>query len=167
MVSKAVEQQERETMNSLAAGMIVAALAAGSWHCGLDAAGVVGTATDAGKNGTSGRSTYAYAGYDSSGREIVRGELVIIVDDSGAVTGSWDLAAVGTPPPMIGPQVGTGTLEGRIVLTAFGANLNPDMVDNNVVLMGTVSSTGIAGIWEFIGFPGVLNEGTFIAWRRE
>ena len=86
------------------------------------------------------------------------------VDDSGDVTGSWNLDAVGDPPPaMIGPQVGRGKLTGRVYGTTIGLGLNPDMVDNNVFLAGTIVGGRITGVWEYAGFPGVLNRGTFAA----
>jgi hypothetical protein len=146
--------------------VIAAVLGLATWGCGQEPTGVLDGLADpeTGARGTS--ATYFYTGFDSSGREIVRGEIVVAVDDSGDVTGSWSLDAVGDPPPMIGPQVGAGSLVGRVVHSSFGANLNPDMVDNNVVLLGTIVADSITGIWEFIGFPGVLNQGTFSATKK-
>jgi len=146
--------------------MIAGILLVAAWGCGPDSTGVPDglEGSETGARGTS--ATYLYAGYDSSGREIVQGEIVVAVDDSGIVTGSWNLKAVGDPSPMIGPQVGQGKLAGKIDGTVFGAGLNPDMVDNNVVLLGTIVADSITGIWEFIGFPGVLNQGTFSATRK-
>ena len=86
--------------------------------------------------------------------------------DSGDVSGSWNLDAVGTPSPMIGPQVGQGRLEGRVDGASFSANLNPQMVDNNVFLFGVMEAGVITGTWEFSGFPGVLNRGSFSAVRK-
>lgn len=153
-------------MKQLVLRLIAGVLVIAAWGCGPDSTGVPDglEGSETGPRGTG--TTYLYAGYDSSGREIVRGEIVVAVDDSGIVTGSWNLESVGDPSPMIGPQVGQGKLVGRIEGTVFGAGLNPDMVDNNVVLLGTIAGDGITGIWEFIGFPGVLNQGTFSATRR-
>lgn len=106
---------------------------------------------------------FAYTGYDERGKEIVKGTLNIAVDDSNRVSGTWDLVLTDTTATMIGPQVGHGTLVGDVRLEGIGVNLNPDFVDNNVVLIGRWTTTGIAGKWQFIGFPGVLNEGPFIA----
>ena len=151
----------RVVLRTIAGILVVAA-----WGCGQEPTGALDGIADreTGARGT--RASYLYTGYDSSGREIVRGEIVMAVDDSGIVTGSWNLEAVGDPSPMIGPQVGQGKLVGRIEGTVFGAGLNPDMVDNNVVLLGTIVADSITGIWEFIGFPGVLNQGTFSATRK-
>ncbi len=146
--------------------VIAGVLVVAAWGCGPESTGVLDGLADreTGARGTN--ATYLYTGYDSSGREIVRGEVVVAVDDSGDVTGSWNLDAVGDPSPMIGPQVGQGKLVGRAKGTVFGVGLNPDMVDNNVVLLGTIVEDSITGIWEFIGFPGVLNQGTFSASRK-
>ncbi|MCL6100815.1 MAG: hypothetical protein M1391_19830 [Bacteroidetes bacterium] len=46
-------------------------------------------------------------------------------------------------------------------------NLNPNFVDNNVVLQGTMSSDGFNGKWEWIGFAGKLNGGSFNAVRKK
>lgn len=153
-------------VNRMPARVVAAFFALTAWQCGSETTGVLDGLSDRETGTGRADSTYLYAGYDSSGREIVRGELVVIADDSGDVTGSWNFTAVGTPPPMIGPQVGAGSLVGRIVYSSFGVNLNPDMADNNVVLLGTIDADRITGIWEFIGFPGVLNHGTFSAVRK-
>jgi len=71
--------------------------------------------------------------------------------------------AAAKPPAMIGPQVGRGKLTGRVYGTTIGLGLNPDMVDNNVFLAGTIVGGRITGVWEYAGFPGVLNRGTFAA----
>lgn len=153
-------------MKRLSVHVTAAVLVLAAWGCGPESTGVLDGLADPviGARGTN--ATYLYTGYDSSGREIVRGEIVVVVDDSGDVTGSWNLDAVGDPSPMIGPQVGQGKLAGRAEGTVFGAGLNPDMVDNNVVLLGTIVADSITGIWEYVGFPGVLNQGTFSASRK-
>jgi hypothetical protein len=45
-------------------------------------------------------------------------------------------------------------------------NLNPDYVDNNVLLTGRFSRTGYSGQWQWVGFRGVITSGTFQAVRR-
>ena len=160
------EEATEMAVTRLVLRMIAGILGVAAWGCGPASTGVSDglEGSETGVRGTS--ATYLYAGCDSSGREIVRGEIVVAVDDSGIVTGSWNLNAVGDSSPMIGPQVGQGKLVGRIEGTVFGAGLNPDMVDNNVVLLGTIVADSITGIWEFIGFAGVLNRGTFSATRK-
>jgi hypothetical protein len=133
-------------------------------RCGLDENGVGSTGGDETNEMTG--TTYLYTAFDTAGRVIVRGDLVLHLSDSATVTGTWDFEAVGTPSAMNGPHIGTGTLVGSIDDSIFTANLNPGMADNNVFLHGTLETGWIAGTWEFAGFPGVLNRGPFIAVRR-
>ena len=106
---------------------------------------------------------YRYSAFDSFGNEVVRGVLVVVIDDAHRVSGRWDLRQTDPEAIMIGPQVGSGTLEGMINGKKIWLNLNPENADNNVILSGTYCGRGVWGIWEFVGFPGVLNSGTFRA----
>jgi len=106
---------------------------------------------------------YRYSAFDSFGNEVVRGVLVIAIDDSHRVSGRWDLKQTDPEASMIGPQVGSGTLEGMINGKKIWLNLNPENADNNVILSAMYYCAGIWGVWEFVGFPGVLNSGTFRA----
>jgi hypothetical protein len=109
---------------------------------------------------------YSYLGYDADGTLVVWGTLRIAVDDSNIVSGTWDLStAPGVPPNGLGPQVGKGNLAGLLDGNRVSIGLNPNFVDNNVFLSGTLSSTRITGTWEFVGFAGVLRRGTFVASR--
>jgi hypothetical protein len=117
---------------------------------------------------------FAYSGYDGGGRLAVQGVLRIVLDDSNDVTGTWELStAVGVPPEGLGPQLGKGNLVGSMDGLRIGINLNPNYIDNNVLLAGTCAVapwkgiwiTRITGTWAYVGFPGVLREGTFIAER--
>lgn len=110
------------------------------------------------------RASYQYYGYARHGSLLVVGTMTLMFSDSLEVNGTWDLRSVGGDPvPGIGPQVGTGKLVGSMQGKMITISLNPDYVDNNVFLSGTVSDTGITGTWEFVGFPGVMNRGTFRA----
>ena len=95
--------------------------------------------------------------------EVVRGTLVIQLDASNHVSGFWVLEQTDPEARMIGPQVGEGTLVGGMDGPEIWMNLNPEMADNNVFLRGVLSGGDINGQWEFVGFPGVLNRGTFQA----
>jgi hypothetical protein len=110
---------------------------------------------------------YSYSGYDEAGRMIVEGNLVITPEDTSRVHGTWVLKSVsGSPSGEVGPQIGSGTLVGEVNLALIGINLNPGWVDNNVVLFGSFDGSTILGNWQYIGFPGVLNQGTFRAVRQ-
>jgi hypothetical protein len=138
------------------------ALSLGAWHCGEDPTGLSTQDVVALlKRGPA--QSYAYSAFDASGAEVVRGVMLIVISDSSRVNGLWDLEETGGGAGMIGPQVGSGELEGTLEGTKIGVNLNPQYADNNVVLLGTLSATGFEGTWQYVGFPGVLNTGTFRA----
>lgn len=105
---------------------------------------------------------YAYKGYDSTGVKIVTGWLKIELDDSVAVSGKWNFFNVGQPEN-IGPQIGSGSLIGNYEKGKLSLDLNPNMRDNNVVLIGDYEEKKFEGEWMYIGFAGVLNRGTFKA----
>lgn len=93
------------------------------------------------------------------------GTLIISQIDSAQIQGSWQLAAINNAQKT-GPQNGSDSLSGVFKKGAVSINLNPNFVDNNVVLQGTISSDGFNGKWEWIGFAGVLNSGGFNAVRK-
>ena len=133
-----------------------------AWHCADDPAGV--SAEDLVALLKDGRTQgYAYSALDTSGTELVRGVLFVTMEDSTRLSGFWDLTATGNGQGSIGPQIGSGTLEGFREGAEIQINLNPDYADNNVFLLGTMSPTGFDGIWQYVGFPGVLASGRFRA----
>ena len=105
---------------------------------------------------------YVYKGYDSTGVKIVTGWLKIELDDSFTVSGEWNFYQVGEPEN-IGPQIGSGNLIGNYEKGKLSLNLNPNMQDNNVLLSGDYNDKIFAGEWMYVGYPGVLNQGTFRA----
>lgn len=148
----------------LAVGALLALSLAG---CGDDASGVTGADILYSRGVARGvAGTYAYAGYDEKGVEIVTGTLTIVLGDSARIAGTWELKATDSLPPYgFGPQVGSGRLAGTLQGDKLGINLNPDNVDNNVVLFATCCRLRLTGKWEHVGFPGVLRWGTLRAVR--
>jgi hypothetical protein len=57
--------------------------------------------------------------------------------------------------------VGKGTLEGTALGDTLFLNLNPGFADNNVLLSGVLHGGSFSGTWTWVGFPGILNQGTF------
>ncbi len=111
---------------------------------------------------------YIYSGYDAEGTQILRGMLRLVTDDSNNVTGTWTLQLTVTDSlGRYGPQVGSGNLIGRIDGDKIGLELNPEYADNNVSIAGTMVYWGFYGTWQYAGFPGVLNTGTFRAVRSD
>jgi hypothetical protein len=108
---------------------------------------------------------YAYTGYDSTGVKIVTGWIKIVFEDSIHLSGDWELDKIGDPQN-IGHQVGSGTLLGSYDKNKIYCDLNPGYVDNNLILRGDYDDKKIAGEWMYVGFPGVINQGTFNAEKR-
>ena len=108
------------------------------------------------------REPYQYQAYDSLGVLVVEGWFRIETQDSTFISGVWDFDPVGNPEN-IGPQTGNGFFTGQQEGDWIRMELNPDMVDNNVSLYGTFTGTVINGEWQFTGFPGLINEGSFYA----
>jgi len=99
--------------------------------------------------------TYQYTGYDERGNVIDNGWLSLIINDSNEITGEWRLEKTGS-----GNLVGS-IIEGRVVL-----NFHPDYVDHNLLLNGIVEGRTYRGEWSWIGFPGIIDQGPFEAYKR-
>ena len=109
--------------------------------------------------------TYAYSGYDSTGAKIVQGWIKLEFDDSTKISGEWELDIIRNPEK-IGPQVGEGNLVGNLEDNQLFLNLNPDFVDYNVFLTCPYDDQKLTGKWDYSGFPGIINYGTFVAERN-
>ncbi len=103
-----------------------------------------------------------YRGYDQGGVLIVRGWLAVNLHDSTIVDGEWCLDKVGDPENT-GPQIGLGSLHGRLEERKMTLNLNPGFTDFNVSLVGTYGGDSFTGIWRYRTLRGVVNEGPFEA----
>lgn len=108
---------------------------------------------------------YTYTGYDSTGAKIVKGWIKIVFDDSLHLSGEWELDKIGDPQK-IGPQVGSGNLVGSLENHQLVLNLNPNYVDNNVFLVCPYDDQKLTGKWNYSGFPGKINYGTFVAEKK-
>jgi hypothetical protein len=108
------------------------------------------------------RQAYKYTGYDSSWNKIIEGYLWIDSIDSVEVKGRWRFYLVSNCEN-IGPQIGHGSFDGTTnMLGILYLNLNPGMIDNNVLLQCSMRLPyRIDGQWSYIGFPGVINWGRF------
>lgn len=121
------------------------------------------TACQTSKTVTPLRPTYQYTAYDAKGSLVLTGTLHI--DQVGnKVTGDWALEpADQVKPADIGPQVGTGILSGSTQDNVTVINLHPQTIDNHVILRGSLRNGIFSGAWQYIGFGGVVSEGSFSA----
>jgi hypothetical protein len=108
---------------------------------------------------------YRYAACDTTGTLVVHGWFTMVLSDSDSITGEWHFAAVGSPQH-IGPQTGDGKLVGGFHDTTLWIELQPDWVDNNLQLRGTLKGDRYAGTWEWISFKGRTNWGRFEAVKQ-
>jgi hypothetical protein len=108
-------------------------------------------------------TTYKYTGFDSTGTKIISGYLWLESADSSMIKGRWAFKQVGTCQN-IGPQIGKGNFEGhKDSRGSMNLNLNPGYIDNNVILDGSLLDAHYNGSWSYIGYPGIINLGTFEA----
>ncbi|NOZ62452.1 MAG: hypothetical protein GXO74_12315 [Calditrichaeota bacterium] len=105
---------------------------------------------------------FNYSAFDSTAVKVVQGWMKLKVDAKNKVSGEWHFEKI-TNDANAGPQNGSGELVGQIEKNVFSLNLNPNMVDNNVFLRADWNEEKMEGVWQFVGFPGVINQGKFIA----
>lgn len=107
---------------------------------------------------------YRYTGYYANGNKIVAGGIVLNIKEDGTLTGTWALEKTGSSGGInIGPQIGTGQLTGTIEGAKASINLNPEYVDNNVILDGEFRNGQFVGTWTNITFRGPWVHGDFEA----
>ena len=103
---------------------------------------------------------YKYTSYDSTGNKIIAGYLWIDNIDSSKVKGRWQFNLI-SDCENIGPQICHGNFEGTVnMLGTLSLNLNPGMLDNNVLLDCSMRLPyRIDGRWSYVGISGVINWG--------
>lgn len=112
---------------------------------------------------SSSSATYKYTGFDSTGNKIISGYLWVESTDTSSVRGRWNFKLV-RYEENLGPQIGSGNFDGhKDTRGSMQLNLNPGYIDNNVILDGSLLNSHYGGSWSYIGFPGIINRGTFEA----
>jgi hypothetical protein len=106
--------------------------------------------------------SYSYLAYDSLGTPVVSGWLKFEHSDSVKIEGTWQLEKLVNRDDL-GPHSGEGELVGQINNFSITMELNPQFVDNNLRLAGTISDNYIDGKWYWISFVGITNWGNFKA----
>lgn len=97
---------------------------------------------------------FQYSASDRNGTQVMRGTIVLHRNDAG-ITGVWQFT-----------DGRSGELKGTIDNDMISLNLNPDLIDSNLLLTGRLSGSAYTGEWEQIGFAGVMASGTFMAIKR-
>jgi hypothetical protein len=124
---------------------------------------LVSCATDSESGvGPGAEGSYLYTSYDTTGKTLVKGFFTVYKQDSLTLSGEWYFRKIGHPQN-IGPQVGSGKLQGGIADDQIWINLNPEYMDNNLILTGVLENGRYRGQWEWVSFSGVTNHGGFKA----
>jgi hypothetical protein len=110
---------------------------------------------------------YAYGACDEQGRLALLGHLDLVIDATGAIAGTWEIewAPGADRSTEVGPQVGSGELEGWLDGADATLHLNPGWADNNVRLTGTWHGGGGGGFWSYSTLTGPRSSGSFTARR--
>ncbi len=112
---------------------------------------------------------YSYTAADSGGTVLLLGQLDLVFRSDSSVTGSWTITwAPGVDGTTeVGPQVGSGTLRGRLAPGDIFLDLNPGVADNNVFLAGAFvpqnMMVGFGGGWSYSTLVGPVAAGPFTA----
>ena len=107
--------------------------------------------------------TYKYTAYFGKSLVVCASgfiEMTIAIDST--ITGSWEISAANKySEKEIGPQIGTGKLEGNIKAGKIFMNLNPGWADNNIFLNADYSKDQFKGSWLWSAFIGPSASGSF------
>jgi len=112
--------------------------------------------------------SYDYAACDGDGRLLLLGRLVIETTSGGTVTGTWmiDWAPGADRNVNVGPQIGSGELQGFVNAGQLMVDLNPGWADNNVYLAAEWHAGGSRGTWSWSTLIGPQGGGSFVARLR-
>lgn len=110
---------------------------------------------------------WKYITRDGEGNSLTEGLLTLPypLQEGVRFFGSWQAKYVGpiNQQDKVGPQINGGKLVGELTEGQLTLQLNPDMNDNNVLLIGKVDADRLTGTWEYSNFTGLANKGTFEA----
>jgi hypothetical protein len=104
---------------------------------------------------------YLYEAYNKSGKMIVYG-LFELNKESDKISGNWNFKEVkkNSAPSIF---IGIGSLQASKNGEKFLINLNPNFIDNNIILTCNMNGDVITGAWAYDGWAPNLTSGTFRA----
>jgi hypothetical protein len=111
------------------------------------------------------QDAFQYQAFDNSGTQVISGWIQIKFIKPNEIVGLWNLSKIGNPVN-IGHQVGEGKLEGSVENNELSINLNPDMLDDNVMLIGKLSDNRFEGKWNYFTKMGAISGGLFKAIKK-
>ena len=118
-----------------------------------------------------GGTYYLYEAYAPTGAKVLSGVIhlqwpdVTIERADRNLMGTWTITWVAGADTtlQVGPQVGSGTLDGTAGDEGVVLSLNPAMMDSNVFLHAIVDGNTIRGTWTWSTVAGPTIEGRFTA----
>jgi hypothetical protein len=99
---------------------------------------------------------------DVSGEVVARGDIKLpgaLPVGGGSFDGYWHLKAAREGFPI--QRAEGGRYSGRVEGDEVTIDLNPDMIDNNVVLVGRAIGGMMTGRWQYSSFAGSREMGSF------
>ena len=108
---------------------------------------------------------YQYTSYDTLGAAMVTGWFAIQKTDSNHISGEWHFSPLAKTKD-VGPQTGDGNFAGTIDGNQMYMEIDPQYIDNNLELSGTIQGNRYSGRWTWISFVGVTNHGNFEAVKK-
>ena len=115
-----------------------------------------------------GGGSFDYIACDADGRLLLVGQLALETTSGGVVTGTWMIGWVpGADRNVnVGPQIGSGELQGFFNAGQLMVDLNPGWADNNVYLAAEWQPGGGRGTWSWSTIIGPQAGGRFVARSR-
>ncbi|HET7042292.1 MAG TPA: hypothetical protein VFI13_09740, partial [Gemmatimonadales bacterium] len=119
-----------------------------------------------------GQGDFAYTAYSAGGQPILKGTLHLEYAFTPALSlppqalgGTWSIHwAPGADSTLqVGPQIGSGTLNGVDDSTGIRLSLLPNLVDEGVGLTGLVYGQEMTGTWTYFTIAGPSEHGRFTA----
>jgi hypothetical protein len=108
---------------------------------------------------------YTYRSFNIAGELIGDGTLYINQLNSNKIEGNWSIRNIKNCT-VCGPQYGSGFLTGRIENDSMFINLNPNIPQNYVELVGELKDNTFVGDWRWFESVVNSNRGTFRAVRN-
>jgi hypothetical protein len=110
---------------------------------------------------------YLYSAYHATDLAVVEGTLAFSLDVSGRVSGRWTTRRTDVEPSIdVGPQVGTGTLEGEVERDGRLVLRTTSIADYEVLIVCESSSGDMRGHWQYRNDAGVAASGRFVATEK-
>ncbi len=117
-----------------------------------------------------GRGGFSYRATTLTGQPLLEGTMTLEWSGDSTASGRpfsgvWTIqwAAGADQNTSVGPQVGTGTLDGIAQEAGVTISLNPAMLDNNVILHARVDGHTLIGNWIHSTLAGPTTQGHFAA----